>query len=187
MERRTNHYLALQNELDKLEELLLGEGGPRIMGRVFIDDEKVCRQIDEVRYSMPESVQRAEEILQQKQHILEEAQQYAQNIVLNAQQEYRRLVEESGIMRQAEMEALQLRQRTQAECEDLRNQTINEVQQMLRQAQKENETMRQRAKAEADELIRGAEQYSVECLTRLEAQLSGALKTVQNGLRDLRQ
>ncbi len=156
---RAEYYMNLHKELDKLEEMLL-ESGPRVMGRTMIDEEKICRQIDQVRISTPESISKAEEILQYKQDIIAEAEQYAGEVVTAAEMRATKILEESGIMRQAEQEANQLRRRTQEECEELRQQTIAEINQMRRQAQKEWESMRQQVNAEVAEMHNGADEYS---------------------------
>jgi cell division septum initiation protein DivIVA len=182
---RAEFYMNLHRELDKLEEMLL-ESGPRVAGRTMINEEKICRQIDQVRVSIPESIARAEEILQYKQEIIAEAENYAEEVEANTQMRAAKMLEESVILRQAELEAGQLRRRVQEECDELRMQTLNEINQMRRQAQKEWDTLRQQVNTEAEEMQRGADNYSDRILGNLEGQLFEMLKIVQNGRKELR-
>jgi cobalamin biosynthesis Mg chelatase CobN len=182
---RAEYFMTLHKELDRLEEMLL-ESGPRIMGHTVIDEERVCRQIDQVRLSVPDSIAKAEEILQYKQEIMTEAEQYADEIVKAAEIRATKLVEESGILRQAELEANQLRRHTQEDCDELRTQTMNELNQQRRQAQKEIESIRQHVMAEVTDLQRGADEYCDRILANLEGDLVNAIKIVQNGRQELR-
>jgi cell division septum initiation protein DivIVA len=182
---RAEYFMNLHRELDRLEEMLL-ESGPRIMGRTMIDEEQVCRQIDQVRLAIPESIAKAEEILQLKQEIMDDADAYAEEVMVAAETQARKLVEDSVVLRQAEAEASQLRMLTQQECEEMRVQTMNEINQMRRQAQKEWESLRQRVTEEVDDMQRGADEYSDRILGNLETQLIDMLKIVQNGRKELR-
>ncbi|MFQ3679979.1 MAG: hypothetical protein SNJ60_05675 [Pseudanabaenaceae cyanobacterium] len=182
---RVDGFLALHRELDRLEEMLL-DSGPRIMGRTVIDEERVCQQIDRVRLSIPPAIAKAEELLQMRQEILEDAERYAEQIEAAAKARAERLLEESGIVRQAEQEAERLRRAVHQECEELRQQTLEEVNQMRRQTQKEIDALRQRVAAESDDIQRGADEYSDRSLATLEMQLIEMLKIVQNGRKELR-
>lgn len=184
-EDQVKYYMKLHEELDKLEELVI-DTGIHFMGKAILDEEKLCQQIDQVRLAIPESIAKAEEILQYREQIISESERYAQRTIEMAQQRAERLVEESVIVRQAEAAAQELRRQTERECEEMRNQVINEVNQMRKQAQKEWETLRQRVAEEVEEMQRGADAYSDQILSNLEAQLLEMLRVVQNGRKELR-
>jgi cell division septum initiation protein DivIVA len=182
---RVDAFMNLHRQLDQLEEMLL-ESGPRIMGRTLVNEEQLCEQIDQVRLALPESIAKAEEILDSRQQIIGEAEHYADEVVGNAKRQAQKILDESMIMRQAEQEANQLRRQTQDECEQLRRETLDEVNQMRRQAEKELDAIHQRIKAESAALERDADDYSDQSLGKLETQLIDMLKIVQNGRRELR-
>lgn len=183
--QRADYYMSLHKELDHLEEMVL-ESGPRVMGHTVIDEEKLCQQIDRVRFSVPESIAKAEEILLYKQDLVAEAQQYAEDLIKSAELRASQLLEESLIIRQAEQEASQIRRAIQEECEQLRSQTLNEVNQMRRQAQKDLDSLHQRVTSEVQDMQRGADEYSDRVLGNLESQLIDMIKIVQNGRKELR-
>ncbi len=184
-EDQVRYYMTLHQELDALEELVI-DSGIHFMGKAVLDEEKLCQQIDQVRLAVPESIAKAEEILQYREQIITESERYAQKTAEMAQMRAERMVEESAIMRQAELESQELRRQTQIECEEMRNQVINEVNQMRKQAQKEWETLRQRMTEEVEQMQKGADAYSDQILGNLEAQLMEMLRVVQNGRRELR-
>ncbi len=184
-EEQGRYYMKLHQELDKLEELVI-DSGIHFMGKAILDEEKLCQQIDQVRLAIPESIAKAEEILQYREQVISDSERYAQKTMEMAQLRAERMVEESAIVRQAELEAQEIRRQTQLECEEMRNQAINEVNQMRKQAQKEWETLRQRMTEEVEEMQRGADRYSDQVLSNLEAQLLEMLRVVQNGRRELR-
>lgn len=182
---RAGNFMALHGELDRLEDMIL-EGGPRIFGHTVIDEEKICRQIDQIRAVIPESIAKAEEILQYKEELIADAQQYAEQLVKKAQLDAQSLVEESVIVRQAELEATQIRRRTQEECDQLRFQTMQEVEQMRRQVQSDLERLHKQVMHETESLKRDADDYADHTLANLESQLLNLLKIVQNGRHTLR-
>jgi cell division septum initiation protein DivIVA len=177
--------MNLHKELDTLEEMIL-ESGPRIMGRTLIDEENICQQIDQVRFAIPDAVNKAQEVLQYKQQIITEAEQYAADLVKAAELRAAKLVEDSVILHQVEAEAQKIRRHTQEDCEQMRNQTINEVNQVRRSAQKEWEAMRHKAVTESEDMQRGADDYSDRILGNLENQLMEMIKIIQNGRKEVK-
>jgi cell division septum initiation protein DivIVA len=182
---RAGNFMALHGELDRLEDMIM-EGGPRVFGHTVVDEEKVCRQIDQIRMAIPESIAKAEEILQYRDDIIADAEKYVEQIVKKAQADAQRLVDDSTIVRQADLEATQLRRRTQEDCDQMRFQTAQEIEQMRRQAQADLEMLQHQVHHEVDSLQRSADDYSDRTLAGLESQLLDMLKIVQNGRQSLR-
>lgn len=182
---RASHVVNLHNELDRLEDLIM-DAGPRVFGHTVVDEEKVCRQIDQVRLSIPESIAKAEEILQYRDEIIADVEKYVEQVTKKAQTDAQRLVEESVILRQADLEATQLRRRTQEECEQLRFQTVQEIEQLRRQAEADLQMLHHQVHTEVSAMERSADEYSDRTLAGLETQLLDMLKIVQNGRHSLR-
>jgi cell division septum initiation protein DivIVA len=182
---RATNVMSLHNELDRLEDMIM-DGGPRVFGHTVIDEEKICRQIDQVRLAIPETVAKAEEILQYREEIISDVEKYVEQVTKKAQAEAQRLVEESVILRQADLEATQLRRRTQEECEQMRLQTMHEIEQMRRQAEADLQMLHHQVHSEVTAMERSADEYSDRTLANLESQLLEMLKIVQNGRQSLR-
>ncbi len=124
----------IQGELERLKEVLLDS--PRLFGRTLVIEDQLLDQIELVQLNLPEAFHEAEEVARHKEEILLHAEQYAQEMIEAAERRAAQILNEMGILRQAEMEAQQLRQRVQQECDVAKEQTINELERMRRQAQK---------------------------------------------------
>ncbi|MBC7971858.1 MAG: hypothetical protein H7Z11_17325 [Verrucomicrobia bacterium] len=151
----------------------------------WVDEEQLLEQLDLVRLSLPEAFHEAEAIARQKDELFLQAEQYAQEIVENAERRAAQILNEMGILRQAEIEAQQMRQQTQQECEAAEAQTIAEIERMRRQAQQELDEMQRLAIAECEEIQAGADEYADRVLQEMELQLSEMMRVVRNGRQQL--
>ncbi|HEY9617840.1 MAG TPA: DivIVA domain-containing protein [Microcoleaceae cyanobacterium] len=175
----------IQQELDRLEEIILESPRIPLSRRTLIDEEQLIEQLDLVRLSLPDAFHEAESILRHKEEIFLQAEQYAQEIIETAERRAAQILNETGIVRQAEMEAQQIRQHIQQECDAVRDQTINEIERMRRQAQQELEEMHQMAMAECEEIQAGADEYAERVLRDMEMQLAEMLRVIRNGRQQL--
>lgn len=151
----------------------------------WVDEEQLLEQLDLVRLSLPEAFHEADAIVRQKEELFLQAEQYAQEVVENAERRAAQILNEMGILRQAEIEAQQMRQQVQQECEAAEAQTIAEIERMRRQAQQELEEMQRLAIAECEEIQAGADEYADRVLQEMERQLSEMMRVVRNGRQQL--
>jgi len=173
----------IQRELEKLEEMILDS--PRLFNRTMVNEDQLLEQLELVQVNLPTAFEEARKIVQEKEEILLEAEQYAQEIIEMAERRAAQIIDEMGLIRQAEMEIKQVRQRVQQECEEAQEQTLMEIERMRRQAQQELEEMRQRAMAECAEIQSGADLYADRVLSDLELQFTDMLRVVRNGRQRL--
>jgi F0F1-type ATP synthase membrane subunit b/b' len=153
--------------------------------RTMIDEDLFLDQLDVVRLSLPEAFHEAVELVRQREDILDQAEQYAQEIVEAAERRAAQILDETGIVRQAEHEAQQIRASVQQECDAVQQQTIAEIERMRRQAQQDLEDMRRQAIDECEEIQIGADQYADQVLRDMEAQMSEMLRIIRNGRQQL--
>lgn len=175
----------IQRELNRLEEVILDSPRIPLSRRTLIDEEQLLDQLDLVRMSLPSAFQEAEEIVRHKEEIFLQAEHYAQEIIEAAERRAAQILDELGIIRQAEQEARQIRQQVQQECEAIREQTLAEIDQIQRQSQQEFQEMRQRALMEAEDIHRGADAYADAVLQDMEQRLSEMMRIVRNGRQQL--
>jgi biopolymer transport protein ExbB/TolQ len=95
------------------------------------------------------------------------------------------MLDELGIVRQAEQMAQQIKTQAQQDCDNLRSQVLNDVEQMKRQAQREWESMRQEALSEQAMIQEESDAYADRVLSQVEQQLSQMLRIIQNGRQHL--
>jgi cell division septum initiation protein DivIVA len=175
----------IQRELDRLEEMILDAPRIPLTRRTMIDEEQLLDQLDLVRVSLPEAFQEAQEIVRQKDEIFLQAEQYAQEIIEAAERRAAQIMNESGVMRQADLEAQQLRQRVQQECDAVQQQTIAEIERTRLQAQQDLEEMRRMAMEECEEIQIGADSYADRVLRDMESHVSDIMRIVRNGRQQL--
>ncbi len=175
----------IQRELNRLEEIILDSPRIPFVGRTLIDEEQLLDQLDIVRLNLPVAFQEVEMIVRHKDEILQEAELYAEEIIENAEQRASQILNEMGLVQQAKVEADQLRNQVQLDCEAIQQATIAEIEQIRYQAQQELEEMRARAIAECDEIQNGADDYADHVLDSIEQQLTDMLKVIRNGRQQL--
>ncbi|HEY9700123.1 MAG TPA: ATP synthase F0 subunit B [Trichocoleus sp.] len=177
--------IDIQRELNKLEEMILDSPRIPLSRRTLIDEEQFLDQLDLVRLNLPGAFQEATDLILHKEDLLLDAEQYAQEIVAAAEQRAAQILDEIGIIRQAEIEAQRIRQQVQQECEAMQDQTIADIEQLRRRAQQELEDMQRMALAECQEIQRGADDYADRVLREMEQQLNEMMRVVRNGRQQL--
>lgn len=168
-------------EIERLEDFILNSTRIPFMGKTLIDEDTLIKQLDLIRINIPDSLEQATQILQQRQQILAEAQNYAQKVVENAQRKAAQLLDDSRIVQLAESQANQIRRQVQQDCENLKHKTISEVEQIRQRIQQEVMKTRQNAILEAEDIQNEADIYADSVLSKLEKDLSDMLRVVTNG------
>ncbi len=87
---------------------------------VLIDEEQFLRLINQLRISVPKEVQEAKQVQQDRDRILAQAQERAQNIVALAEQQAEEMVAEHGIAQRAEEREEALLEHAHLEAESIR-------------------------------------------------------------------
>ncbi len=173
--------IDIQQELNKLEELILGSPRVPFSGRTMIDEDQLLDQLDTVRLNLPPAFRQAVDILQRRNAIISEAERYAGDLVAAAEQQATQMLDELGIVHQAEQMAQQIKGQAQQECDSLRSQVMADIEQLQLQAQREWESMRQESLAEQAMIQQESDAYADRVLGQVEQQLSQMLHIIQNG------
>jgi cell division septum initiation protein DivIVA len=177
--------LDIEEELNKLEDLILESPRVPIFGQTLIDEEQLLKQLDLIRVNLPDAFRHAVEIMKRRRDIIKQAEVYAQEIIDSAQKRADRMTDRLEIIQQAQQEALQIKRQVQEECDEIRQQTIEEIQEIQKNAQQESEKLRQQVMTECQEIQAGADEYAGGVLDNLEEQLSLTLKIIRNGRQQL--
>ncbi len=175
----------IQSELDRLQEMILESFHIPVTRWTIIDEDKLLEQVEFIGTKIPEAIKQALGVLEQQQKIIGDAEAYAQQIIEQAQQEAAHILDESGIIQQAQHEANQIRQQVQMECEAIQGQTMAEIEQLRQVTTEEMQQLRQNSLAEAQQIQEGADDYADAVLTRLEQELGEMLGVVRNGRQQL--
>lgn len=175
----------IQEELNRLEEMVLSSPHIPLTRRTLVDEEQLLDQVDLLRLNLPAALQEAQAIVEQQQEILLDAQQQAEIIIQAAEAKAAQILNETAIVRQAELAAKQIQQQMQQEYIAAQEQNLFEIDQMRQQAEQELEQMRQKAIAESQEIQQGADDYADAVLNNLEQQLEEMLRVIYNGRQQL--
>ncbi|MDJ0728418.1 MAG: hypothetical protein QNJ33_00330 [Crocosphaera sp.] len=175
----------IQQELARLQEIIYESFHIPVSRWTIIDEDKVLEQLEFIGTKIPEAIRKALGVLEQEQEILANAEAYAQRIIQQAQQEAAEILDESGIIQQAQHEANQIRQQVQNECEAIQAQTMAEIEQLRQVSNAEMQQLHQNSLAEAQQIQEGADEYADAVLTRLEQELGEMLGVVRNGRQQL--
>ena len=175
----------IQQELDRLEEMILASPHIPMTRRTLIDEEQFLDRLDLIRSLLPVLLQQAQAVVAQKQEILLQAEHEAGEIIQTAQAQAAQIVDRTTIVQQADLSARQLQQQVQQECMLAQEENLLQIERMRQEAQRQIERMREDAIAEAEEIQRGADDYADAVLNNLEYQLTEALRIIYNGRRQL--
>lgn len=183
---RSNQGLELQKQLQRLEEIIVMEGMKLPMtNRTIFNDEQLLSQLLLIEKSIPGSITEAERIIDEQDNILNKAHQQAQDIIKQAEKRAAQIANELTIIKQAETEAQQLRNRVQEEVEKIRRQNFSEIERVRRQTQQEIDAMRRTSQMECRQMHQESDRYADSVLHDLEQNLGGMIKVIQNGRKHL--
>lgn len=173
--------LDIQQSLNVLEELILESPRIPFSGRTLIDEDQLLEQLDRIRLNLPTVFQEAMQIVQQRDRIISDANQYAQDMMTAAEQEAARRLDDLGIVQQAEAQARQVKQQLEQDCDALRSKTQTEIEEWQAAAEQYWGEIKQQTESECQSLRQDADAYAAEVLGRIEQQLADMMRVIRNG------
>ena len=132
--------------------------------KIVVPKEELMAMIKELRIKMPGELERCQKIMRNKEGILTDAREQAEQIVGKAAAEAERLVAEHEIMQLA-----------QAHAQEVVNQAEYHAQEIVAQAQAEANAILNGANADSNTIRIGAMEYTQEKLTAIEEIMNQAL------------
>lgn len=166
----------IEIELNVLEESIFNSTNIPLTELAIIDRDLLLHQLNRIKENLPTDLATAIEIAHSRQKIIEEAQNYACLVVKSAEEKAERLLQESAIVRQAELDGAKIRLKAERECEELKQATQAEIKQL-----------RQNAIAESMAMQIDADNYADGVLSDVERRLQQMLEIIQNGRQQLKQ
>ncbi len=159
---------------------------PGLRRKVMVDADHFASVVNELRTAMPADIQEAQEIIRQKDSILNQAYLESQRLKTQIEeevtaqkqaslQEHENLVDESAILKEAELRGEGIREEAQGEAEEI-----------IQDAQRRAYRIVTEAEDIASSRREGANQYASEVLFSLEEQLSEILGQIRRGIDTLR-
>lgn len=177
--------LDIQEQLNQLEEIIYDSLHLPLTQWTVIDEQEISEQLDLIRTNLPDALMEAQNLLKQRETILLEAEDYAEEIMAAAERRAAKLLDETGIVQRAEQEAQNVKNQVEQECFERQQRALQEMETMRLAAQEELTEMRRLADSERHSIQREADQYADQVLGDLEGRLKKMLGVVQNGRRQL--
>lgn len=181
----TQTDINVDEEINRVEEIIFDSFHIPLTGVTILKEEKVLRQLDKLRQKIPVQFEQALDILKRQELIISEAEDHARQIVESAKKRANQILNETGIIQQAQIEAHHITQQATQECEALRHQTLTDVEKMRFNAHAELEQLRQMTIQESESIQRGADDYADAVLNNLEHNLHEMLRIIENGRRQI--
>ena len=152
--------MKLSNLIEKLEELISSGTGVPATGRVLMDRDKLTELVNQIRSSIPEDIQEAQDLLQMREKLINQALLEGRHIRSASEDEARSRVTESEITKEAKKRSGEIIEEAQHRAQRVLDETDAQV--TTRRA--------------------GADKYTQETLLKLEEDLSQILTTIRHGI-----
>jgi F0F1-type ATP synthase membrane subunit b/b' len=125
--------MDIQHLVDRLEDLI-DEGRHIWMTKLtMIDEERALEIIDQMRISIPEEVDKANRVLNQRDRLLAQANEEAARIIDLAKEKSETLIQRDAITQAAQNRAANIIEQARQEAETIRNDADNYVLDVLRE------------------------------------------------------
>ena len=162
LEKKAGKNMAVKNILDSIENLVVESRRMPLMNKSLIDETDLIHLVDELRRELPLELQKAERVMQERQEILDRANDEAA-LIEKAKKYAAELVDKNEIVMQAEEKAKAIMQQTKEQEREIMEKTM----------------------ANAKQLRDDADQYANQVFDHLIGNLSNALQVVQQAKDDL--
>ncbi len=156
--------------LDRLENLIASSRRMPLMNQILLKEADILSIIDEMRTAIPDEIQQARRIVQDKERILSQANAEAANIVSRARAESERAMNREGLLREAE-----------GRSQELIRQAEEQAQEVIRQAKRHTEHLQNDADAYVSETLHGLKEH----LTSIETEVSRTILSIDRGLESI--
>lgn len=117
--------------LQEIEDILDAAGGLPLTGKVMVDPDDIKDILKEIRKVMPEEIQQAQWIKDERQRILDEARVEYDKLINLANEKADQLVESDDITLRAKKRADEILRSTEQSATELKNGTFEYVDQIL--------------------------------------------------------
>ena len=114
----TEMRMDLQYLIDRLEAMVTGAKRVPISGKIMLDEQELADLIDQMRTVLPEEVRAARKVLRERDSYIAEAQQQADEILKNAHDQAEMLLDQEGLMAEAEARARQYMEEVEREVQE---------------------------------------------------------------------
>ena len=117
--------------LDEIEEIVDTAAGFPLTGKIMVDASEILEIVKEIRVELPDEIQQAQWIKDERQRILDEAKKEYENVLKDAQRQAEALIENDDITVKAKQRADEILRITETNCKQLKMSTFDYVDSIL--------------------------------------------------------
>ena len=158
---------------------------PGLRNRAIVDIDRLISAAEELGGSIPSDMQEAQEVLRQKDSIINGAHLEARRLKEAAEQESRTIIAASHEEHETRVDDTKIVRAAEAKGEEIKQQALQEAQEIAQDAQQRAYRVIDEAEAAASTRREGAGQYARETLFDLEERLASQLGQVRRGIDSL--
>jgi cell division septum initiation protein DivIVA len=160
--------------IDQLEELAADARRLPVGGGVVISRQRLLDLIDRMRVAVPREVYDSREVIDNRDQVIERAEEQASKLLEEAQAEIEKKLAETEVVKAAEEQSRVLLTEAQARAQE-----------MVRSAEEQARGRLDDAQESSRAQMREADVYALQTLKRLEQELDGFMLTVRRGIDTL--
>jgi vacuolar-type H+-ATPase subunit H len=123
------------NLLEKVEDIVEDASKLPLSNKIMIDKEEILEVINDIRLKLPDEINRASWVAKERQRILTEAQNEAEELIEKVKQQQKMLIDESEVTRLAKQNANQLLQEAEVKANAMKEGAYNYSDEILSQLQ----------------------------------------------------
>ncbi|MDR1247510.1 MAG: hypothetical protein LBK57_10915 [Clostridiales Family XIII bacterium] len=127
--------------LDELDEIVETASGVPLMKKIIVDSAEIQDIVREIRVALPDEIQQAQWIKEQRQNILDEGKKEYELVIQDARQQADIILDKSEIMTRARAAAKELTSQTEANVRQLKLDTYDYIDKILFEFQGKMEQM----------------------------------------------
>ena len=137
--------------VDRLEALI--NAGRRLpLGHVLVNEQEILEIIDQMRISVPNEINQARRVIQEREQIINNAQMEAEKIVTMARDRAEYMLNDDGLLLQAKAHAEGMLAEARKESESLRTDSVNYAAEKLTQLEENCEKILREVRRGLEEL-----------------------------------
>ena len=129
----TEMRMDLQYLIDRLENMVTTARRMPVTNKLMLDEQELADLIDQMRTVIPEEVRSARKVLRERDSIISESQQQADDILKTAHEQAEMLLDQQGLMAEAQARAHQFTEQIEADAQERINGADEYARQVLTQ------------------------------------------------------
>ena len=166
----------IEQLIDEIEEYVEGcKPAPFSQSKIIVQKEQLYELLTELRLKTPDEIKRYQKIITNRDGILNEAQQRAEDMVTQARQQTAQILDQHEIVQTAYQRA-----------EEIMKQATEEAQRLVTAAQEESNQMHRAALMYTNDLLNEAKQHVEESLRETENKQRMLTSALKNSIQVMR-